>query len=121
MPQQAQPPERDIYEHFTDPDDVGWELTERVPSAPSELPQTVAYVPSSVSGEVSNGHDPDGYDPADFEPPLLEAVTLHDFEIKPVSADSTTKLRMTIVAKTYRYNDKGVQAKPAANKAGAKK
>jgi catechol 2,3-dioxygenase-like lactoylglutathione lyase family enzyme len=44
------------------------------------LPQTVAYVPSSVSGEVSNGHDPDGYDPADFEPPLLEAVSLHDFD-----------------------------------------
>ncbi|MED5607629.1 MULTISPECIES: type 4a pilus biogenesis protein PilO [Pseudomonas] len=52
---------------------------------------------------------------------LPRIVTLHDFEIKPVSADSTTKLRMTIVAKTYRYNDKGVQAKPAANKAGAKK
>lgn len=51
---------------------------------------------------------------------LPRIVTLHDFEIKPVSADSTTKLRMTIVAKTYRYNDKTVQAKPAA-KAGAKK
>ncbi|MDF3936493.1 type 4a pilus biogenesis protein PilO [Pseudomonas citronellolis] len=51
---------------------------------------------------------------------LPRIVTLHDFEIKPVSADSTTKLRMTILAKTYRYNDSGVQAKPAT-KAGAKK
>lgn len=51
---------------------------------------------------------------------LPRIVTLHDFEIKPVSADSTSKLRMSIVAKTYRYNDKGVQAKPAAS-AGAKK
>ncbi|UVE18261.1 type 4a pilus biogenesis protein PilO [Pseudomonas sp. LS44] len=40
---------------------------------------------------------------------LPRIVTLHDFEIKPVSADSSTKLRMTILAKTYRYNDKGLQ------------
>ncbi|MCP8467449.1 type 4a pilus biogenesis protein PilO [Pseudomonas sp. ZM23] len=38
---------------------------------------------------------------------LPRIVTLHDFEIKPVSADSTSKLRMSILAKTYRYNDKG--------------
>lgn len=50
---------------------------------------------------------------------LPRIVTLHDFEIKPVSADSTTKLRMTILAKTYRYNDKGVQAKPSGKPAGA--
>lgn len=40
---------------------------------------------------------------------LPRIVTLHDFEIKPVSQDSTTKLRMSILAKTYRYNEKGVQ------------
>lgn len=43
---------------------------------------------------------------------LPRIVTLHDFEIKPVSAESASKLRMSIVAKTYRYNDKdnkGVQ------------
>ncbi|CAD5106475.1 type 4a pilus biogenesis protein PilO [Zestomonas carbonaria] len=40
---------------------------------------------------------------------LPRIVTLHDFEIKPVSADSTSKLRMSILAKTYRYNDKGLQ------------
>ncbi|AYC34608.1 type 4a pilus biogenesis protein PilO [Pseudomonas cavernae] len=40
---------------------------------------------------------------------LPRIVTLHDFEIKPVSADSSTKLRMNILAKTYRYNDKGLQ------------
>ena len=38
---------------------------------------------------------------------LPRIVTLHDFDIKPASADSTTKLHMTILAKTYRYNDKG--------------
>lgn len=43
---------------------------------------------------------------------LPRIVTLHDFEIKPVSGESASKLRMSIVAKTYRYNDKdnkGVQ------------
>ncbi|NQD80171.1 type 4a pilus biogenesis protein PilO [Pseudomonas seleniipraecipitans] len=36
-------------------------------------------------------------------------VTLHDFELVPASQDSTSKLRMSILAKTYRYNDKGAQ------------
>ncbi|MCY1273607.1 Pilus assembly protein, PilO [compost metagenome] len=40
---------------------------------------------------------------------LPRIVTLHDFEIKPVSADTPSKLRMSILAKTYRYNDKGLQ------------
>ncbi|MGB4073706.1 type 4a pilus biogenesis protein PilO [Pseudomonas sp.] len=39
---------------------------------------------------------------------LPRIVTLHDFELLPDS-DSSTKLRMSILAKTYRYNDKGVQ------------
>ncbi|MBO3278179.1 type 4a pilus biogenesis protein PilO [Pseudomonas schmalbachii] len=49
---------------------------------------------------------------------LPRIVTLHDFEIKPASADSTSKLRMSILARTYRYNDKGLTANP---KTGAKK
>ncbi|MNO61928.1 Pilus assembly protein, PilO [compost metagenome] len=49
---------------------------------------------------------------------LPRIVTLHDFEIKPASADSTSKLRMSILARTYRYNDKGLTASP---KTGAKK
>ncbi|KAF1003357.1 MAG: hypothetical protein GAK36_00272 [Pseudomonas sp.] len=49
---------------------------------------------------------------------LPRIVTLHDFEIKPASSDSTSKLRMSILAKTYRYNDKGLQVKGAT---GAKK
>ncbi|WPC05571.1 type 4a pilus biogenesis protein PilO [Pseudomonas benzenivorans] len=40
---------------------------------------------------------------------LPRIVTLHDFELVPASAESTSKLRMNILAKTYRYNDKGVQ------------
>jgi len=40
---------------------------------------------------------------------LPRIVTLHDFDIKPESPDSTSKLRMSILAKTYRYNDKGVK------------
>jgi len=40
---------------------------------------------------------------------LPRIVTLHDFEIKPVDAKSPVKLRMSILAKTYRYNDKGMQ------------
>lgn len=34
-------------------------------------------------------------------------VTLHDFELVPAETGSTSKLRMKILAKTYRYNDKG--------------
>jgi type IV pilus assembly protein PilO len=41
---------------------------------------------------------------------LPRIVTLHDFEIKPVDAKSPGKLRMSILAKTYRYNDKGLQS-----------
>lgn len=40
---------------------------------------------------------------------LPRIVTLHDFEIKPVEKDGEGKLRMSILAKTYRYNDKGLQ------------
>jgi len=49
---------------------------------------------------------------------LPRIVTLHDFEIKPVDAKSPGKLRMSILAKTYRYNDKGLQG--ADNKGQAK-
>ena len=38
---------------------------------------------------------------------LPRIVTLHDFNLAPVSADTSSKLRMSILAKTYRYNDKG--------------
>ncbi|MGE8496667.1 MAG: type 4a pilus biogenesis protein PilO [Pseudomonas sp.] len=38
---------------------------------------------------------------------LPRIVTLHDFELVPASAESTSQLRMRILAKTYRYNDKG--------------
>jgi len=34
-------------------------------------------------------------------------VTLHDFELVPAEQASTSKLRMKVLAKTYRYNDKG--------------
>ncbi|MBM7061145.1 type 4a pilus biogenesis protein PilO [Pseudomonas sp. UL073] len=37
---------------------------------------------------------------------LPRIVTLHDFEIKPVSEENSSKLKMSILAKTYRYNDK---------------
>lgn len=39
---------------------------------------------------------------------LPRIVTLHDFEVKPANADTHSKLRMNILAKTYRYNDKGL-------------
>ncbi|WP_349570721.1 type 4a pilus biogenesis protein PilO [Azotobacter salinestris] len=40
---------------------------------------------------------------------LPRIVTLHDFDIKPVASGDNTKLRMKILAKTYRYNDKGLR------------
>jgi type IV pilus assembly protein PilO len=39
---------------------------------------------------------------------LPRIVTLHDFELAPVDPDGGPKLRMSILAKTYRYNDNGV-------------
>ena len=39
---------------------------------------------------------------------LPRIVTLHDFDLVPVEVDGVTTLRMSILAKTYRYNDKGV-------------
>lgn len=39
---------------------------------------------------------------------LPRIVTLHDFEIKPLSQESSSILRMAVLAKTYRYNDKGL-------------
>ncbi len=40
---------------------------------------------------------------------LPRIVTLPDFELAPANPEGGTKLRMSILAKTYRYNDKGLQ------------
>ena len=40
---------------------------------------------------------------------LPRIVTLHDFDIKPIDGGSPGKLRMSILAKTYRYNDEGLK------------
>jgi type IV pilus assembly protein PilO len=40
---------------------------------------------------------------------LPRIVTLHDFDIAPADPEGGPKLRMSILAKTYRYNDKGLQ------------
>ncbi len=40
---------------------------------------------------------------------LPRIVTLHDFDIKPVEGANPGKLRMSILAKTYRYNDEGLK------------
>lgn len=40
---------------------------------------------------------------------LPRIVTLHDFDLAPVDPEGAPKLRMSILAKTYRYNDKGLQ------------
>lgn len=40
---------------------------------------------------------------------LPRIVTLHDFDIKPASDGSMSKLRMNVLAKTYRYNDEGLK------------
>jgi type IV pilus assembly protein PilO len=45
---------------------------------------------------------------------LPRIVTLHDFEVKPLEENVPTKLRMNILAKTYRYNDQGLAKPPAA-------
>ena len=40
---------------------------------------------------------------------LPRIVTLHDFEIKPIDPKVPARLRMSILAKTYRYNDEGLK------------
>ena len=40
---------------------------------------------------------------------LPRIVTLHDFDLAPANPEGGSKLRMRILAKTYRYNDKGLQ------------
>jgi type IV pilus assembly protein PilO len=53
---------------------------------------------------------------------LPRIVTLHDFELLPSSSDSTSKLRLSVLAKTYRYNDKAEEQGKVQNpKKGAKK
>ena len=43
---------------------------------------------------------------------LPRIVTLHDFEVQPVTAEAgSPRLAMSIMAKTYRYNDKGLGTK----------
>jgi type IV pilus assembly protein PilO len=37
---------------------------------------------------------------------LPRIVTLHDFELKSDGASGSSRLRLNILAKTYRYNDK---------------
>lgn len=39
---------------------------------------------------------------------LPRIVTLHDFEVAPANMDEPSRLRMSVLAKTYRYNDKGL-------------
>lgn len=39
---------------------------------------------------------------------LPRIVTLHDFDLAPLNPDDGPKLRMSILARTYRYNDKGL-------------
>jgi type IV pilus assembly protein PilO len=38
---------------------------------------------------------------------LPRIVTLHDFDLVPAEVDGVSTLRMSVLAKTYRYNDKG--------------
>ena len=40
---------------------------------------------------------------------LPRIVTLHDFDLAPANPEGGPKLRMSILAKTYRYNDMGLQ------------
>jgi type IV pilus assembly protein PilO len=40
---------------------------------------------------------------------LPRIVTLHDFDIAPADPEAGSKLRMSIQAKTYRYNEQGAQ------------
>jgi type IV pilus assembly protein PilO len=49
---------------------------------------------------------------------LPRIVTLHDFELKPVKAEDSSQLKMSILAKTYRYNEAGIEEPAAKRGAG---
>src|SRR5690606_38748262 len=49
---------------------------------------------------------------------LPRIVTLHDFEIKLAEPESVSKLRMSILAKTYRYNDEGLKQRSEERRVG---
>jgi type IV pilus assembly protein PilO len=47
---------------------------------------------------------------------LPRIVTLHDFELKPEGGESSSRLRMNVLARTYRYNDNGAVGQAAGIK-----
>jgi type IV pilus assembly protein PilO len=47
---------------------------------------------------------------------LPRIVTLHDFELKSEGVESSSRLRMNVLARTYRYNDKGAVGQAAGIK-----
>lgn len=47
---------------------------------------------------------------------LPRIVTLHDFELKPEGGENSSRLRMNVLARTYRYNDKGAVGQAAGIK-----
>jgi type IV pilus assembly protein PilO len=72
------------------------------------LPEVVQqfYIELPIQIKVTGGY----HDLATFVSgvaSLPRIVTLHDFHLAPASGDSPGRLDMQIMAKTYRYNDKG--------------
>ncbi|MDX5371599.1 MAG: type 4a pilus biogenesis protein PilO [Pseudomonadaceae bacterium] len=79
---------------------------EEIKLQPESVQQFYIELPIQVS-VVGTYHDLATFVSAVASLPRI--VTLHDFEIKQSKDENTSRLAMSVLAKTYRYNDEGLK------------
>lgn len=79
---------------------------EEIKLQPESVQQFYIELPIQVS-VVGTYHDLATFVSAVASLPRI--VTLHDFEIKQARDENTSRLTMSVLAKTYRYNDEGLK------------
>lgn len=79
---------------------------EEIKLQPESIQQFYIELPIQVS-VVGTYHDLATFVSAVASLPRI--VTLHDFEIKQSRDENTSRLAMSVLAKTYRYNDEGLK------------
>lgn len=79
---------------------------EEIKLQPESIQQFYIELPIQIS-VVGTYHDLATFVSAVASLPRI--VTLHDFEIKQSDPDNASRLAMSVLAKTYRYNDEGLK------------
>lgn len=79
---------------------------EEIKLQPESIQQFYIELPIQIS-VVGNYHDLATFVSAVASLPRI--VTLHDFEIKQTQEEGASRLAMSVLAKTYRYNDEGLK------------